>query len=89
MKDLLKLDFTNISLYETIEERFNVIIARVDRFFESTIATARDVEIMRVRKGSPICYVKTIGYDQNDKPFEFSIARYRGDKNTFHVSITR
>ena len=86
---LLSLDFTNASLYETIEEQYNITISRVDRIFEAIEANARDAELLEVRKGSPICFVKTVAYDPNDTPIEFSIARYRGDKTTFHVSISR
>jgi len=89
MSDLLTLDFTNASLYEMIEKRYNITISRVDRIFEAIEANARDSELLDVRKGSPICFVKTSAYDQNDTPVEFSIARYRGDKSTFHVSISK
>ena len=89
MPDLLDLDFTYISLYETIEERYQIQIARVDRVFEATLAGALEAELLTVKKGSPICFVKTIAYDQNNTPIEFSVARYRGDKSQFQVSLTR
>jgi len=89
MSDLLALNFTNASLYEIIESRYDIIISRVDRIFEAIAANARDSELLDVRKGSPICFVKTAAYDQNNAPVEFSIARYRGDKSTFHVSISK
>jgi len=89
MSDLLSLDFTNASLYEILEERYKITISRVDRMFEAKEATTSDSELLDIRKGSPICFVKTVSYDQNDNPVEFSIARYRGDKSTFHVSIYR
>jgi len=89
MSALLSLDFSKISLYETLEERYDIIISRVDRIFEATEADARDSELLDVRKGSSICFVKTVSFDQNNVPVEFSIARYRGDKSTFRVSISR
>ena len=87
--DLLTLDFTNLSLYKVLEDKYGVIISRVDRIFEAAEACSRDSELLDVRKGSPICFVKTISYDQGDRPVEYSVARYRGDKSTFHVTIFR
>ncbi|MCL2248127.1 MAG: GntR family transcriptional regulator [Oscillospiraceae bacterium] len=89
MSDLLSLDFTDVSLYAMLEERYNITISRVDRMFEASAADSRDSELLDVRKGSPICFVKTMSYDQKDNPVEFSVARYRGDKSTFHVSILK
>jgi len=89
MSALLSLDFTDISLYETVEERYRIQISRVERVFEATLAGALESELLCVKKGSPICFVETVAYDQHDKPFEYSLARYRGDKNRFHVSISR
>ena len=87
MSDLLSLDFTDISLYEILEERYKVEIKRVDRVFEAILSGPSDAENLGVKKGSPICFVKTVAYDQYDVPFEYSLARYRGDKNQFHMSI--
>jgi len=87
MQGLLSLDFKDISLYETVAERYGINIKRVDRVFEAILSGAFDSEELNVKKGSPICFVKTVAYDQNDAPFEYSLARYRGDKNQFHVNI--
>ena len=89
MESLLNVDFELVSLYETIEDRYPIKIARVDRIFEASAAGVREAGILGIKKGSPICYVKTTAYNQNDEPIEFSIARYRGDKSKFMVSITR
>ena len=87
--DLLNTNFEEMSLYETIEGKYQIRIERVSRIFEATTATPREAELLEVKKGDPICFVKTIAYDQNDKPVEYSIARYRGDKNRFVVEIKR
>jgi len=89
MSDLLSQDFTNISLYETIEERYKIQISRVERFFEATLAGTVESEALSIKKGSPICFVETTAYDQRDNPIEFSVARYGGEKSRFHVSISR
>ena len=89
MAGLLSVDFEQASLYETIETKYQVRIQRVTRIFEAVLANAREAEILGVKKGSPICFVKTIAYSRHDEPIEFSLARYRGDKSQFMVNITR
>ena len=87
--DLLNVNFEKVSLYETIEGEYQICIERVSRTFEAAAATSHEAQLLEVKKGSPICFVNTIAYDQKDKPIEYSIARYRGDKNRFAVEIKR
>ena len=89
MDGLLSVDFEQASLYETIEERYPIKISRVDRIFEASSANAPEADTLGIKKGNPIFFVKTTAYDQNNHAIEFSIARYRGDKSKFMVSITR
>ena len=89
MPGLLSVDFERASLYETIESQYEIRIERVNRTFEAALASSREAEILGVKKGSPICFVKTTAYSQHDEPIEFSLARYRGDKSQFAVSIQR
>jgi len=64
-------------------------VSRVERVFEATLARTLESDVLNVKKGSPICYVESVAYDQHDIPFEYSIARYCGEKNRFHVSISK
>lgn len=89
MEELLTVNFEKLSLYETIESKYSIRIERVNRIFEATLAGSREAEIIGVKRGSPICFVKTVAYNQHDEPVEFSIARYRGDKNQFIINIVR
>jgi len=89
MPDLMSVDFEQSSLYETIEKKYQTRIERVDRIFEAALAGSREADMLGIDKGDPICFVKTTAYDQYNEPVEFSIARYRGDKSQFAVSISR
>ena len=89
MAGLLSVDFGRASLYETIESQYQIRIERVTRMFEAALANPREAEVLAVKKGSPICLVRSIAYSQHDDPIEFSVARYRGDKTQFRVEITR
>lgn len=89
MEGLMSVDFENASLYETIESKYGIMISHVNRMIEATLAGARDAEVLSIKKGNPICFVKTTAYDQNESPIEFSIARYRGDKSQFMITISR
>ena len=43
---------------------------------------------LNVAPGSAIHKFLSIGYNNNDEPIEYSVARYRGDKNRFEIVIT-
>jgi len=86
---LLDVDYTTESLYDAVNTHYNIHVKSADRFFEATATGSKEAEILGVDKGSPLCFVKTLTYDQNNNPIEFSIARYRGDKSKFMVRIAR
>jgi len=86
---LLDVDYTTESLYDAVNTHYNIQAKSADRFFEAIVAGSTEAKILGVKKGSPLCFVKTLTYDQNNNPIEFSIARYRGDKSKFMVRIAR
>ncbi|MCL1863999.1 MAG: GntR family transcriptional regulator [Defluviitaleaceae bacterium] len=86
-RKLLDLDFTKVSLYESVNEMYQTEITWAERVFEATVAGTREADVLNIKKGAPLCFVKTLTFIQNDKAVEFSIARYRGDKSKFMVRI--
>ena len=86
---LMSVDFEQVSLYETLEEQYQIRISRVDRIFEATLACEQESGILGVKKGAPICFVKTTAYSQYGTPIEFSVASYLGDKSKFMTTLKR
>ena len=87
MKELLNIDFTKVSLYEALNSLYQTQIKWAQRIFEATVAGTREADVLNIKRGAALCFVKTLSYDQNDKPVEYSVARYRGDKSKFMVRI--
>jgi GntR family transcriptional regulator len=80
-------DFNNESLYKVLATNDKTRICRVNRIMEAVAANTQDVENLSIRRGKPVQLATTIGYNHEDEPIEYSIARYRGDRNRFEVDL--
>lgn len=54
---------------------------------EAVAATEEDSRYLGLAAGEPIQFFTSIGYNEAQKPVEYSLARYRGDKNQFEVVV--
>jgi len=87
---LLNVDFTTNSLYNVLESNFNTRINRVTREIEAVNARKKEAELLQISHSKALILTKTHGYTENkQEPVEYSVARYRGDVNTFDVEIFR
>lgn len=85
---MLDVDFEKESMYQALSKSERTRICRVTRVLEAVAAGKGDAEMLGVRRGSPIHYFHTVGYNRFDQPVEFSLARYRGDRNRFCVELS-
>ena len=86
---LLAVDFERQSLYRELEHTYLVPVERVVREIEAVNAAAREAELLEIQKNAALCFVKTIAYDYDGVPVEYSRAHYRGDRNRFSVELRR
>ena len=84
---LLDHDFGKESMYNVLATKDSTRICRVTRILEAVAANTQDIDNLNVRRGKPIQLSTTIGYNADDEPIEYSIARYRGDRNRFEVDL--
>ena len=84
---LMQHDMAKESMYNVLAEREETRICRVSRILEAVAANAQDARLLNIRTGKPVHLFHTVGYNQHDEPIEFSIARYRGDRNRFEVDL--
>ena len=87
--ELLEVDFEKESLYFVLEQQYNCRVTRAVREIEATLVNPLETGYLGLRKGSAICMVKTLAYAGGGHPIEYSIARYRGDRNKFTVELVR
>jgi len=87
---LLTMDFSENSLYDSIEEIYGIRVNRVRREIEAVNVNRNEAALLKIPANSAVSLVKTVGYSGNfTGPVEYSVARYRGDMNKFTVELYR
>ena len=61
----------------------------VTRICEPRAADPEDAAVLGLKRGRPVHYFQTIGYNQSGKLIELSFAHYRGDQSRFRVELFR
>ncbi|MGL4607069.1 MAG: GntR family transcriptional regulator [Eubacteriaceae bacterium] len=88
-KSLLSQDFSIESLYHLLENTLGYKIQYATRQLEAIIASPVIAKTLDVPKGSPIQYIETLTYLNDDSPIEYSKAYYRGDRSQFTFKLIR
>jgi len=87
---LKNVDFSEMSLYNSLEELYDVRISRVIREIEAVNARRKEAELLNISQNKAITLVKTVGFaDGLSNPVEYSVARYSGEMNKFYVELKR
>lgn len=86
--DLDQHDFTKESLYYAFEEH-NLTLRHASRQLEILKADETTAALLQVPLNDPLFYFHTVTYLDNDTPIEYSIAKYRGDLNSFKIEINQ
>lgn len=85
---LLEEDFEKQSLYQTLEEKHGLTIGYADRVIEAVNAAEEDAVHLGIEPMQAVQLITTTGYLDDDRLFEYSIARYRGDTSNFNVRVS-
>ncbi|WP_010270787.1 GntR family transcriptional regulator [Paenibacillus senegalensis] len=86
---LLERNLEQESLYEVIEAELSLKITRAIRNLEAVLAGDYESQLLNVPQGAPIQFIKSTTFLSNGKPIEYSLAKYRGDRNTFTFEMNR
>lgn len=73
------------SLYKSLNDMFNVFIAKTYENMEITIADDQICKYLECEPGLPCFYIETIAEDQQGRKIEFSKSFFRGDKTNFTI----
>jgi GntR family transcriptional regulator len=87
--DFMNRNLETESIYGILENEYKLIINRVVRSLESIPAGSFEAELLQIEKGAPIQYFESIAYLEDETPIEFSLAKYRGDRNKFTFELKR
>jgi len=81
-------NFESVSMYSTFELNDYPII-EVKRKLEVILADETTSDMLNITEGDPILYFHTVGLTNGNRPIEYSIAKYRGDMNSFEIDIKK
>ena len=74
-------------LYSILNQSKETSVFRVNRIVEAIEADKNDEKYLNIERGKPIQHFSSIGYNIYDRPIEYSLARYRGDRNRFEITV--
>jgi len=86
---ILNHDMESESIYEILENECNLPVAGARRSLESTLAGEFEARLLNIAKGAPIQYFESVAYLEDGTPVEYSLAKYRGDRNKFTYELKR
>lgn len=86
-KFVLQHNFEKESLYEILRQQKETEVLCVRRRVEAVEATARDVQYLDMKLGKPVQLFHSVGSNAYGRFIEYSVARYRGDRNSFEVTV--
>ncbi len=84
---ILSHDLEKERLYSILNGNKDTAIFRVRRIVEAVEANSLDKKYLNIAIGKPIQHFTSTGYNTYGKPLEFSLARYRGDRNSFEITV--
>jgi GntR family transcriptional regulator len=82
-------DFTNQSLYETLEHKIGLTIVYGKRTVEAVPANEYEAQVLDTEKGAPLILLDSISYLGDGTPIEYYHALHRGDRTRFEVELVR
>lgn len=86
-KFVLSRDLEKDRLYSILNEHNDTRVFRVNRIVEAIPANTADKKNLDYALGKPIQHFISTGYNASGKPIEYSLARYRGDRNSFEITV--
>ncbi|MHC1782621.1 MAG: GntR family transcriptional regulator [Anaerolineaceae bacterium] len=83
-----KFDFTHQSLYQVLRSNYGLKIDKVKRGIEAVAATEDEARLLHIEIGAPLLHIESTSYNPEGKPFEYFIAKRRGDRTRFEFELT-
>ena len=88
-KGILEEDMQNNSLYQLLERKYAIDISHLSRNVRAALPDSYVADLLKLPETSAVLYVSTTSYTQDDVPFEYSLASYRGDMYQMNVDLKK
>jgi GntR family transcriptional regulator len=82
-------DFTRQSLYAFLAETYAIALSRGRRRIEATVANEELAELFRIEPGAPLLRMESVTFSEHDRPIEYFVGFFRGDRSRFEVEVLR
>ena len=82
---ILERDMVHESLYKVLSEKEQTRIVKAKRTIEAVLASEEDAKLLGIQKGEALQVVRTMASNNEDEIMEYTVAKYRGDRNLFAV----
>ena len=86
-QDFGKYDLEGRSLYEIMETEYGVAAHHSEQSLEAVVAADYEAETLHIEPGAPLMLERRLGYEENNRPFEYGHDLYRGDRFRFFTEI--
>lgn len=84
---VLNDDLSDQSLYALLATH-NIRARRGVRSAEAASANDEQGALLGIATGQALLVLRSVGYDENDRPMEFFVAYHRGDRSRFEFQLT-
>jgi GntR family transcriptional regulator len=75
-----QLDFSRLSLYETLRDRYGIRVSRADEIIEARSATNREAQLLEIQPRASLLVISRTLWTTDDVPVETAHSVYRGDR---------
>jgi GntR family transcriptional regulator len=85
-----KLDFSRLSLYQTLREHFGIRVSRADEILEARSATSREAKLLEIHARASLLVMSRTLWNTDGMPVETAHSVYRGDRYraVLHIPAT-
>jgi GntR family transcriptional regulator len=82
-------DLADCSLYELLEDKYDVRLVHGSRVVEASLAGTRLAGMLAIRRNSPLLVLRSVSVGEDGRPVESFVAFHRGDRSRFEVDLER
>jgi GntR family transcriptional regulator len=87
--DLLATDLTDCSLYELIQERYDIVLTHAEQTIEPTLLGEEEARLLGCAPWLPAFLMERVSCDRFDRPVELARSLFRGDRYKLHAHLDR
>ena len=84
---ILQTNMEQCRLYEFLDKTDETRAVRSTRSLTAIVAGKFEASMMQIAKGAPVQLTKSVSYNKDDIPVEFTVTKFRGDRNEFIVEL--